>query len=75
VTRTSQVDAFIALDPLNAVRAECVKVGIGMPRTTWAATFQKIRNNLVQKVLYDKASAAEAVASAQKELEAEIAAP
>ena len=75
VTRQSQVDAFIALDPMNAVRAECVAKGVGMPRTTWAATFQAIRNEMVQQVLYGQVSAAEAVAAAQKDLEDEIAAP
>jgi ABC-type glycerol-3-phosphate transport system substrate-binding protein len=75
VTRQSQVDAFIALDPMNAVRAECVAKGVGMPRTTWAATFQKIRNDLVQQVLYAKLPVADALAQAQKDLEAEIAAP
>ena len=75
VTRQSQVAAFIALDPMNAVRAECVAKGVGMPRTTWAAAFQTIRNDLVQQVLYGKASAADAVAAAQKKLEDEIAAP
>ena len=75
VTRQSQVDAFIALDPMNAVRAECVAKGVGMPRTTWAATFQTIRNEMVQQVLYGQVSAAEAAAAAQKDLEDEIAAP
>lgn len=75
VTRQSQVEAFIALDPMNAVRAECVAKGVGMPRTTWAATFQKIRNDLVQQVLYSKLPVADALAQAQKDLEAEIAAP
>ena len=75
VTRQSQVEAFIALDPMNAVRAECVAKGIGMPRTTWAASFQKVRNDLVQQVLYSKAPAADALAAAQKTLEDEIAAP
>jgi ABC-type glycerol-3-phosphate transport system substrate-binding protein len=75
VTRQSQVEAFIALDPMNAVRAECVAKGVGMPRTTWAATFQKIRNDLVQQVLYAKLPVADALAQAQKDLEAEIAAP
>ncbi|NLD87242.1 MAG: extracellular solute-binding protein [Clostridiales bacterium] len=73
VTRSSQVDAFIELDPMNEVRARCVEIGIGMPRTTWAASFQKIRNEMVQQVLYSKAGAAEALASAQSQLEAEIA--
>ena len=75
VTRQSQVDAFIALDPMNAVRAECVAKGIGMPRATWSTTFQKIRNDLVQQVLYGKMNAADALARAQADLEAEIAAP
>jgi ABC-type glycerol-3-phosphate transport system substrate-binding protein len=75
VTRTSQVAAFIALDPMNEVRASCVAKGIGMPRTTWAAAFQKTRNDMVQQVLYGKTSAVDAVKAAQKALEAEIAAP
>ncbi len=68
VTRNSQVDAFIALNPLNSVRAACVTNGIGMPRTTWAAAFQKIRNNMVQEVLYSKASPEEAMKKAQETL-------
>ncbi|MDD4743084.1 MAG: extracellular solute-binding protein [Eubacteriales bacterium] len=75
VTRQSQVDAFIALDPMNAVRAECVAKGVGMPRATWSTTFQKIRNDLVQQVLYGKMNSADALAQAQADLEAEIAAP
>lgn len=75
VTRKSQVDAFIQMDEMNRVRAECVEKGIGMPRTTWAAAFQRIRNDLVQQVLYNKMPAAEALARAQSDLEAEIAAP
>jgi ABC-type glycerol-3-phosphate transport system substrate-binding protein len=46
-----------------------------MPRTTWAAAFQKTRNDMVQQVLYGKTSAVDAVKAAQKALEAEIAAP
>ncbi len=75
VTRQSQVAAFVQLDPLNAVRAECVARGIGMPRTTWSTSFQKIRNDLVQQVLYNKLSVDDALSQAQRELEAEIAAP
>jgi len=74
VTRTSQVDAFVELDPMNEVRAKCVEIGIGMPRTTWAASFQKIRNDMVQQVLYSKSSPADALANAQAQLEADIAA-
>lgn len=72
VTLNSQVEAFAALDPMNAVRAECVKKGIGMPRTTWAATFQTIRNNMVQQVLYSKASPEQALKDAQEQLMEEI---
>lgn len=72
VTRNSQVDAFIALDPMNEVRAACVASGIGMPRTTWATTFQTIRNNMVQEVLYGTAEPEAALAAAQAELLDEI---
>lgn len=72
VTLQSQVEAFAALDPMNAVRAECVAKGIGMPRTTWAAAFQKIRNNTVQQVLYSKASPEQALKDAQQQLIDEI---
>ena len=72
VTRKSQVDAFIALNPMNAVRAACVAAGIGMPRATWAAAFQKIRNDMVQQVLYSKASPEEALKAAQQKLLDEI---
>ncbi len=68
VTRKSQVEAFTALNPMNAVRADCVANGIGMPRTTWAASFQKIRNDMVQQVLYSKASAQDALKAAQQKL-------
>ena len=74
VTRTSQVDAFIALDPMNAARAVCVEKGIGMPRTTWAAAFQTIRNDMVQQALYGQMTPAEALADAQQRLEDEISA-
>ena len=74
VTRTSCVQDFITLDPMNAVRAECVENGIGMPRTTWAPMFQKVRNDMVQKVLYSKESPEEALANAAKQLDEEIAA-
>lgn len=50
VTRQSLVDEFAAMDPWNAVRAECVSVGVGMPRTTWSTQFQTIRNELVQNL-------------------------
>jgi ABC-type glycerol-3-phosphate transport system substrate-binding protein len=72
VTRNSQVKAFTALNPMNAIRASCVANGIGMPRTTWAAAFQKVRNTMVQEVLYSKASPEEALKKAQQALLDEI---
>lgn len=68
VTRKSLIDEFSKLDPYNAVRAECVEVGIGMPRTTWSPRFQALRNEMVQKVLYSKASIEEALDEAQNKL-------
>ncbi|NMB95072.1 MAG: ABC transporter substrate-binding protein [Clostridiaceae bacterium] len=72
VTRNSLLEEFSKLDPYNSVRAECVQVGIGMPRTTWSPRFQTIRNEMVQKVLYSKASIEEALNEAQNELMKEI---
>jgi ABC-type glycerol-3-phosphate transport system substrate-binding protein len=72
VTRKSLLEEFSKLDPYNAVRAECVQVGIGMPRTTWSPRFQTIRNEMVQKVLYSKMSIEEALDEAQNELIEEI---
>ncbi len=50
VTRQSLLEEFSAMDPWNAVRAECVSVGIGMPRATWSPQFQTVRNELVQNI-------------------------
>lgn len=75
VTRQSQVEAFAALDPFNQVRADLVAKGIGMPRTTWAVTFQRIRNDFVQQVLYGKMSPKQALDDAQQKLEDAIKAP
>lgn len=72
VTRKSLVDQFKALAPYNDVRAECVSIGIGMPRTTWSPTFQKLRNEMVQTVLYNKAGLEQAVKDAQDKLLAEV---
>lgn len=74
VVRSSLVDEYAAMDPMNAVRAECVEYGIGMPLTTWSTLFQKVRNNMVQEVIYSKSSPQQALTDAQKELENEIAA-
>ena len=72
VTRTSLVDAYIELDPYNAARAECVEIGVGMPRAIWSTQFQTIRNEMVQKVLFGESDPATALSEAQEELEEEI---
>ena len=72
VTRTSLVDAYIELDPYNAARAECVEIGVGMPRAIWSTQFQTIRNEMVQKVLFGEGDPATALSEAQEKLEEEI---
>jgi ABC-type glycerol-3-phosphate transport system substrate-binding protein len=72
VVRLSLVDEYAAMDPLNAVRAECVEFGIGMPRVTWAQLFQATRNEMVQNVLIAEMDPGEALAKAQEDLEFEI---
>ena len=73
VTRQSLVEDYQAMDPWNAVRAECVAVGTGMPRTLWSTQFQKIRNELVQNVALGNApDAAAALEKAQEDLLFEI---
>lgn len=68
VTLASLSEQFEAMDPLNAVRSACVAAGTGMPRATWSTSFQKLRNELVQSVLFDGADAQEALDHAQQEL-------
>ena len=48
----SQAASFAALDEYNSVRSACVESGIGMPITTWSSLFQRIRNEMVQRVLH-----------------------
>ena len=73
VTLQSLVADYEAMDPWNAVRAECVAVGTGMPRTLWSTQFQKIRNELVQNVVLGNVTdPAEALAQAQDDLLFEI---
>ena len=72
VTLSSLSDEFIAMDPWNAVRIECVENGIGMPRATWSTSFQTIRNELVQNVLFGDMDAETALAEAQDTLEFEM---
>ncbi len=73
VTLQSLVEDYQAMDPWNAVRAECVAVGTGMPRTLWSTQFQKIRNELVQNVVLGNVTdAAAALEKAQDDLLFEI---
>lgn len=72
VTRLSLVEEFQTMDPYNAARALCVQNGTGMPRATWATSFQKIRNELVQSVLFGGADAKTALDKAQDDLLFEI---
>ncbi len=72
VTRASLQAEFAALDPYNAARSECVENGTGMPRATWATTFQRIRNELVQAVLFGGADAQQSLTKAQEDLLFEI---
>lgn len=72
VTLSSLADEFIEMDPWNAVRIECVENGIGMPRATWSTSFQTIRNELVQNVLFGDMDAAAALQEAQETLEFEM---
>ena len=72
VTLSSLADEFIAMDPWNSVRVECVENGIGMPRAIWSTSFQTIRNELAQNVLFGDIDAAAALQEAQDSLEFEM---
>lgn len=72
VTLSSLSDEFIAMDEWNSVRIECVENGIGMPRAIWSTSFQTIRNELVQNVLFGDADAETALEEAQASLEFEM---
>lgn len=72
VTLSSLKDAFIEMDPFNAVRVNCVEHGIGMPRAVWSVNFQSVRNALVQDVLFGDLDVAEALQQAQETLEFEM---
>jgi multiple sugar transport system substrate-binding protein len=67
----SQAADFALLNPYNAVRSASVENGIGMPITTWSSLFQRVRNEMVQRVLNGE-DAAEALVNAQEKLEQEI---
>ena len=72
VTLSSLRDQFIAMDPWNAARVECVESGIGMPRAVWSTQFQTVRNELVQNVLFGTLDPADALQEAQDTLEFEM---
>lgn len=72
VTLSSLADEFIAMDPWNSVRVDCVEHGIGMPRAVWSTSFQTIRNELVQNVLFGDVDAETALEDAQEKLEFEL---
>jgi len=72
VVRASLVDVFAAADPLNAVRADLVANGVGMPITTWSSMFQRIRNEAVQRALAGDDPAV-VLTEAQAKIEQEIA--
>ena len=61
VTRTSLVEAYAAMDPMNLARSECVTYGTGMPRVTWSTGFQAVRNELSQNVVFGDMDIAEAL--------------
>lgn len=72
VTRTSLVEAYAAMDPMNLARSECVTYGTGMPRVTWSTGFQAVRNELSQNVVFGDMDIAEALKKAQTDIEFRI---
>jgi len=72
VTRASLLDDYLAMDPLNQARYDCVSCGIGMPRAVWSTTFQTVRNELVQTVLFGSEDAETVLENAQETLEFEM---
>ena len=72
VTRTSLVEAYAAMDPMNHARSECVTYGTGMPRVTWSPGFQAVRNELSQNVVFGDMDIAEALNKAQTDIEFRI---
>lgn len=72
VIRTSLVEAYAAMDPMNLARSECVTYGTGMPRVTWSTGFQAVRNELSQNVVFGDMDIAEALNKAQTDIEFRI---
>lgn len=71
VVLSSLHEEFSKADPYNGVRTDCVANGIGMPIVTWSSIFQRVRNELVQRVLNGEDPAA-VLADAQQKIELEI---
>ncbi len=69
VTRASLVEAYAQLDEWNEARSKCVAYGTGMPRVTWSTSFQAVRNELSQSVLFGGANINEALQKAQADIE------
>ncbi len=72
VTRTSLVEAYAEMDPMNYARSLCVTYGTGMPRVTWSTGFQAVRNELSQNALFGDMDIDEALDKAQVDLEFRI---
>ena len=73
VTRASLVEAYAQMDEWNDARSLCVSYGTGMPRVTWSTSFQAVRNELSQSVIFGGADPMEALAKAQSDLEFKMA--
>ena len=72
VTRASLVEQYALMDEWNDARSLCVSNGTGMPRQTWSTSFQSVRNELSQSVLFGGADIDEALKKAQSDLEFKI---
>jgi hypothetical protein len=69
VTRSSLVEEYAGMDDWNEARSLCVFYGTGMPRVTWSTSFQAVRNELSQSVIFGGAEALEALEKAQSDIE------
>ena len=69
VTRTSLVEEYAAMDEWNEARSLCVSYGTGMPRVTWSTSFQAVRNELSQSVIFGGADPLAALEKAQSDIE------
>lgn len=73
VTRSSLVEAYAEMDEWNNARSLCVEYGTGMPRVTWSTSFQAVRNELSQSVIFGGADTEKALRKAQEDLEFKMA--